>query len=198
MLRRRTGNGRGTSPPSTASGADSGGASLCGDTSTGSREREGGGLGQGQGDGSGDLDPTIARLVRKLTSRRWVVLYDSLKTTFALEAHGLAREVVFAAEAALAGEAASSREVRAELNGTMGKGIGERSGLPDKLEGIRACLRAWEAFKDWCEEVRIQRLPPFRERLDAPCLLGQSDVSLQSTSCFMTIFRACILAFRVA
>ncbi|CAM9912843.1 unnamed protein product, partial [Hapterophycus canaliculatus] len=63
--------------------------------------------GRATGDASlGELDPTIARLVRKLASKKWVLLYDSLKATFTLQAEGIARKVVFEAMAAAANAAA--------------------------------------------------------------------------------------------
>lgn len=112
------------------------------------------------GDASlGELDPVIARLVRKLASRKWVLLYDSLKATFSLQAEGIAREAVFETAAAAAADAAAV--------GASGKGKGEAlreergGGGLAHLEGLKGCLAAWGAYKDWCEEVRQ---PPDRTR----------------------------------
>lgn len=104
---------------------------------------------QGNTDGgSGDLDPTIARLIRKLTSKKWVLLYDSLKTTFTLQAQGIAREVVFAAQtfaanAAAVDAASTANEAR------------KAERVAAELEGLRGCITAWEAYREWCEEVSV-------------------------------------------
>lgn len=100
--------------------------------------------------GLGELDPTIARLVRKLAGKKWVVLYDSLKATFALQAQGLAREVVFAAMAVVDNEAAldsSGRRGLAETERTENFAVA--------IAGVQGCIAAWQAYKDWCEEVSI-------------------------------------------
>ncbi|CAB1119583.1 unnamed protein product [Ectocarpus sp. CCAP 1310/34] len=101
----------------------------------------------GRAAADGEPDPRIARLVRKLSTKKWVVLYDSLKATFTLQAEGIAREVVFAAAAAAAGAAAREDQ---------GKGVVDACGRPGAsagLEGLKGCVAAWEAYKDWCEEV---------------------------------------------
>lgn len=120
--------------------------------------------GRATGDASlGELDPTIARLVRKLASKKWVLLYDSLKATFTLQAEGIAREVVFEAMAAAANAAARDAMKGGEKGprggvgeGRGGEARGKRGGGADaaELEGLRGCIAAWEAYKDWCEEVR--------------------------------------------
>ncbi|CAM9480685.1 unnamed protein product [Scytosiphon promiscuus] len=107
--------------------------------------------GRATGDASlGELDPTIARLVRKLASKKWVLLYDSLKATFTLQAEGIAREVVFEAMAAAANAAA-----RDAMGGGTEAAPGKRgeNAAAAELEGLRGCIAAWEAYKDWCEEV---------------------------------------------
>lgn len=102
--------------------------------------------------GDGELDPTIARLVRKLASKKWVLLYDSLKATFTLQAEGVAREVVFEAMAAAA--SAAARDALGDGKAGGGGAHHERRGAAAaELEGLRGCVAAWEAYKDWCEEV---------------------------------------------
>ena len=108
--------------------------------------------------GLGEQDPRVARLVRKLASKKWVLLYDSLKATFTLQAEGIAREVVV--EIAAAAAAADTSAARAAKANAAGEGSveGEEAQRPAigaaRLEGLRRCLAAWEAYKDWCEEVR--------------------------------------------
>lgn len=102
----------------------------------------------GRAAADGEPDPRIARLVRKLSSKKWVVLYDSLKATFTLQAEGIAREVVFAATAAAAGTAAREDQGKGDVDACGGRGASA------DLEGLRGCVAAWEAYKDWCEEVR--------------------------------------------
>lgn len=96
----------------------------------------------------GELDPTVARLVRKLAGNKWVVLYDSLKATFTLQAQGIAREVGFAAMAVV--------DNAATLDCSGGRGLAERErteSLAVAIAGLRGCISAWQAYKDWCEEV---------------------------------------------
>lgn len=118
--------------------------------------------------GDGELDPTIARLVRKLAAKKWVLLYDSLKAMFTLQAEGIAREVVFEAMAAAADAAA--RDASGEGAGKSGRAgaARERRGpAASELEGLRGCVAAWEAYKDWCEEVRVRvrvRVTAFADR----------------------------------
>ena len=102
--------------------------------------------------GDGELDPTIARLVGKLARKKWVILYDSLKATFTLQAEGIAREVVFEAMAAAADAAA--RDALGGRGGGGGAPDRRRGAAAAELEGLRSCVAAWEAYKDWCEEVR--------------------------------------------
>lgn len=96
----------------------------------------------------GELEPRIARIVRKLASKRWVLLYDSLKAMFALQAEGIAREVVFEAMAAAAAAGA------AVMNEAEKGPQQQRRVSRVELEGLRRCIAAWEVYKDWCEEVR--------------------------------------------
>lgn len=154
MLRRRTGD-ESTTPNSSGkeylSSRDPGrGIGTC----PGSDKVETRSLAPGRGgESTGDLDATIARVVRKLTSKKWVLLYDSIKATFALQAQGLARAVIYTADAAKT-EGAVSRSTAADAyhdRARRGTGLVKVTG--DGLEGIRACIAAWEAFKDWCEEV---------------------------------------------
>lgn len=139
--------------------------------SCGAGSGTGGEKGKGRPVGDGELDPTIARLVRKLATKKWVLLYDSLKATFTLQAEGIAREVVFEAMAAAADTAA--RDALGEGKGAE-RGVRERRrAAAAELEGLRGCVAAWEAFKDWCEEVRVtsagcQRCSPFHY-LDMCC-----------------------------
>lgn len=128
--------------------------------------------------GDGELDPTIARLVRKLASKKWVLLYDSLKATFTLQAEGIAREVVFEAMAAAADAAA-----RDALGDRKADGVGareRRGAAAAELEGLRSCVAAWEAYKDWCEEVRVT----------AFLLDGKSD-GMACVGYFLTVRRVC-------
>lgn len=104
--------------------------------------------------GDGELDPTIARLVRKLASKKWVLLYDSLKATFTLQAEGIAREVVFEAMAAAADAAAQDALGEGKAGGVV-RAHERRGAAAAELEGLRGCVAAWEAYKDWCEEVRV-------------------------------------------
>ena len=125
---------------------------------------DGGGGGYAGGDAVlGEQDPRVARLVRKLASKKWVLLYDSLKATFTLQAEGIAREVVLEATAAAAADAASAG-CAARANKVFGEGSVEGGGGGQQrraldaagLERLRRCLVAWEAYKDWCEEVSAQ------------------------------------------
>lgn len=130
---------------------------------TGGTGGDGGGDGGGGyagGDaGLGEQDPRVARLVRKLASKKWVLLYDSLKATFTLQAEGIAREVVLEATTAAAADAASA--ACAARDNAFGEGSVEGGGGGQQrralgaagLERLRRCLVAWEAYKDWCEEV---------------------------------------------
>ena len=98
-------------------------------------------------EGQSELEPRIARVARKLASKKWVVLYDSLKTMFMLQAEGIARGVVFevlAAGISVAVLRAAGKETEAR-----------RTGEVAELDGLRRCVRAWEAYKDWGEEVRL-------------------------------------------
>lgn len=107
----------------------------------------------------GELDPTIARLVRKLSSKKWVLLYDSLKATFTLQAEGIAREVVFEAMASAAGTASTKAAFWKGDGKVKVKGKGPKEGRRmvgvggAELDGLSGCIAAWEAYKDWCEEV---------------------------------------------
>lgn len=85
------------------------------------------------GEGQSELEPRIARVVQKLASKKWVVLYESLKIMFTLQAERIARGVVCET---------SSDAVLLKDDGSV------------DLEGLRRFLAAWEAYKDWCEEVR--------------------------------------------
>lgn len=116
---------------------------------------------QRNGDGGlGDLDPTIARLIRKLTSKKWVLLYDSLKATFTLQAQGVAREVVFAAQTFAANAAAMDAA-------STGNGARKAERVAAQLEGLRGCITAWEAYREWCEEVSVSGC--FGDVSDADC-----------------------------
>lgn len=101
----------------------------------------------------GDLDPTISRLVRKLASRKWVLLYDSLKATFTLQAQGMAREVMFQAMDVVADAAVLDATGSGER---LPQGSTARSAAAE-VEVLRRCLAAWEAYKDWGEEVGMQQ-----------------------------------------
>lgn len=104
--------------------------------------------------GDGELDPTIAWLVGKLARKKWVLLYDSLKATFTLQAEGIAREVVFEAMAAAADAAARDAVGASKADRGGGDAQERRRGAATaELEGLRSCVAAWEAYKDWCEEV---------------------------------------------
>lgn len=96
-------------------------------------------------EGQSDLEPRIARVVRKLASKKWVVLYESLKTMFTLQAEGIARGVVSETFAAIAVLKVSGKGERAS-----------EASEAANLEGLRRCVAAWEAYKDWCEEVRLR------------------------------------------
>ncbi len=173
------------SDPQPISGGSCGGVSGGGGSGGGEKGR-----GRPVGDG-GELDPTIARLVRKLATKKWVVLYDSLKATFTLQAEGIAREVVFEAMAAAADAAA--RDALGEGEGE-GEGKGGERGVHERrraaaaeLEGLRGCVAAWEAFKDWCEEVRVTHLPAFDASravlynclgLDYFCIAGRASLGV--------------------
>lgn len=145
MLRRRRGD---EAAPATRSNVEQDGLKYTRSGSSGSG---------GSGGGLGDLDPTIARLMRKLTSKKWVLLYDSLKATFTLQAQCIAREIVFAAQAVAANAAAMD---------ASGTGNGPRRADCDdaELEGLRDCIAAWEAYKEWCEEVKRALFRSFRRR----------------------------------
>lgn len=122
--------------------------------------------------GLGELDPTIARLVRKLAGKKWVVLYDSLKATFALQAQGLAREVGFAAMAVVDNEAA--------LDSSGRRGLAERERTENfavAIAGVQGCIAAWQAYKDWCEEVRN---PLYKKQDATKCVLPQFTSSKQA------------------
>lgn len=148
MLRRRRGDKPlATTPPCTSSNftiPTEGGAGL--DSSSHAVEPRANASGR-PGDARLDEDNSkIERVVRKLASKKWVVFYDSLKAMFLLQAEGIAREVVAAISEAAA-------------VGALGKGEGEperRAGGVAVLEGLRASVAAWEAYKDWCEEVGMR------------------------------------------
>ncbi|CAM9271119.1 unnamed protein product [Laminaria digitata] len=114
----------------------------------------------GGGSCSFGQDPRVARLVRKLASKKWVLLYDSLKATFTLQAEGIAREVVLEATAAAADAISSGTACGAA--GAVGKRASGAAGL----ERPRRCLAAWEAYKDWCEEVDVY-CEPLNEQISA-------------------------------
>lgn len=129
--------------------------------------------------GLGELDPTIARLVRKLAGKKWVVLYDSLKATFALQAQGLAREVGFAAMAVVDNEAA--------LDSLGRRGLADEEKTENfavAIAGAQGCIAAWQAYKDWCEEVKT-------------CFYKKQDATIgcvclpRFTSCGQTHVRPC-------
>lgn len=90
----------------------------------------GSGHGASSDGGQSELEPRVARVVRKLASKKWVVLYESLKTMFTLQAEMVARGVVCEAFAVL------------------------KENESADLEGLRRFVAAWKAYKDWCEEVR--------------------------------------------
>lgn len=145
-------------PPAFSGDSRSGGVGTGGASHLGAKEQQqqpNTPAAAGRPGGDGELDPTIARLVRKLASKKWVLLYDSLKATFTLQAEGIAREVVFQAMAAAADAAARDALEEGKVGGV---GAHERRGAAAaELEGLRGCVAAWEAYKDWCEEVGTQK-----------------------------------------
>lgn len=151
MLRRRRGDGTSSTSRSNEEHVRlnyTKPGSSCGGGSSDGKERVSAPPSPGRGGdvGLGDLDPTISRLVRKLTSKKWVLLYDSLKTTFTLQAQCIARETAFAVQPVAANEAAMN------ASGT-GNGLRRANCDDAELEGLRGCIAAWEAYKEWCEEV---------------------------------------------
>lgn len=134
--------------------------------------------GRGDDGGLGDLDPTISRLVRKLANKGWVRFYDSLKATFTLQAEGIARQVVFDADAIADNAAAAALGVDEAPREAAVIGIG--------LERLRLCIAAWEAYKDWCEEVSGAKkrltFPQINTPLYLSCYLSAVRLTEHSSS----------------